>query len=150
MDATSEHLHRPDNPEVRHERSDVSVRSIFLFGVGLLIAAVVIHLLMWWLFDYFAARAERVDRPFPTSVVRGTTKSVPPEPHLQVVPRQDLQEMRATEDAVLNSYGWVDQQTRIVRIPVERAMQVLAERGLPVQPQSETPEGRQFQEPEKQ
>jgi cytochrome c oxidase cbb3-type subunit III len=46
-----------------------------------------------------------------------------------------LKEMRATEDAVLHSYGWVDQAAGIVRIPIERAMELLAERGLPARAQ---------------
>ncbi len=140
MDATSEPLNRHDNLEVGHERSDVSIRGILVFGVGLFIAAVVIHLLMWWLFNYFAARAEKSGRPLPALMARDATESVPPEPRLQVSPPHDLQEMRVAEEAILHNYGWVDQQTSTVRIPVERAMQILAERGLPVQLQTEDSE----------
>jgi hypothetical protein len=31
----------------------------------------------------------------------------------------------------LSSYGWVDREAGIVRIPIDRAMDLLAERGLP-------------------
>ena len=40
--------------------------------------------------------------------------------------------MRAREDAVLTTYGWVDRNTGVARIPIERAMDLLVERGLPV------------------
>jgi hypothetical protein len=141
MDVTSKHLNEPTNPDVRHERSDVSVSGIFIAGMGLLAAAVIIHLIIWWLFDHFVARAARSDRPLPALAARVTGESLPPEPRLQVSPSQDLREMHAAEDAILNSYGWEDQQVGVVRIPIDRALQVLAERGLPVQSQTESTEG---------
>ena len=141
MDATSEPLDGQHNPQVSHERSDVSISAILVFGLGLLVSAVVISLLIWWLFNSFAARAARSDRPLPTLATRATGEPVPPEPRLQVSPSQDLRKMRAAEDVILNNYSWADQQTGVVRIPIDRALQVLAERGLPVQPLTESPEG---------
>ena len=140
MDATSEPLDDQTNPDVKHERSDVSVFGIFVFGVGLLVAAVILHLVIWWLFDHFAARATRSDRPLPAMAARATGEPLPPEPRLQVSPSQDLREMHAAEDVILNNYGWEDQQAGVVRLPIDRALQVLAERGLPVLPQTEGPE----------
>jgi hypothetical protein len=52
-----------------------------------------------------------------------------------VTPQQDLKAMRSEEDVLLHSYGWLDQRAGIVRIPIERAMKLLAERGLPNQSQ---------------
>jgi len=52
-------------------------------------------------------------------------------PNLQVSPPQDLRKVLANERAILSSYGWIDQDLGVVRIPIERAMDVLAERGLP-------------------
>ena len=43
----------------------------------------------------------------------------------------DLKEFRAGEDAILNDYGWVDPEKGIVRIPVERALELVAKEGLP-------------------
>ena len=40
------------------------------------------------------------------------------------------------EEQTLNSYGWVDQQAGVVRIPIDRAMDLLAQRGLPTRPQA--------------
>ena len=57
-----------------------------------------------------------------------------PEPRLQVSPAQDLRDMRASEDAILDTYGWADQTADVVHIPVEQVMQILAQRGLPVDP----------------
>ena len=55
----------------------------------------------------------------------------PPEPRLQAAPVKDLATFRAEEDAVLNSYGVIDQANGIVRIPVERALELVAKEGLP-------------------
>ena len=49
----------------------------------------------------------------------------------------ELRQMRAAEEAVLNSYGWVDKDSGRVRIPIERAMEILAKKGLPARKQEE-------------
>jgi hypothetical protein len=54
-----------------------------------------------------------------------------PEPRLQYDDVKDVTDMRRMENEKLNNYGWADQQRGIVRIPIQRAMQILAERGLP-------------------
>jgi hypothetical protein len=63
-----------------------------------------------------------------------STRSGPPEPRLQVNPVQDLKALRAAEDQILASYGWVSQETNVARIPIDRAMELLVERGLPAPP----------------
>jgi len=136
MDATSKPLAEVHNPDVSHERSDVNVFGILMFGLALLVVAIIISLFVWWLFDHFAARAAQSGRPLPAEAARAAGGPVPPEPRLQVSPAQDLQAMRATEDAILNNYGWEDRQAGIVRLPIDRALQILADRGLPVQPQA--------------
>ena len=70
--------------------------------------------------------------PSPLSYTREPT----PEPRLLVVPGQELKAMRAEEDSMLNSYDWVDREKGIVRIPIQRAIDILAQRGLPSWPQS--------------
>jgi hypothetical protein len=56
---------------------------------------------------------------------------------LQVDAPNELRRMRAAEQAALNSYGWVDKEAGIVRIPVDRAMEILAKKGLPARKQEE-------------
>ena len=53
-----------------------------------------------------------------------------PEPRLQVDAPNELRQMRAAEEAALNSYGWVDKEAGVVKIPVDRAMEILAEERL--------------------
>ncbi len=55
-------------------------------------------------------------------------RQIPPEPRLQADPLGDLRALRAEEDALLHGYGWADRQAGTVRIPIERAIELLAER----------------------
>jgi hypothetical protein len=54
-----------------------------------------------------------------------------PEPHLQPHPLADRATYEARQRATLTQYAWVDRGAGIVRIPIGRAMQILAERGGP-------------------
>jgi hypothetical protein len=133
-------LHRPHatqpgraptaNPEVRHEESDIDFRAIVGFGAGLIVVAVLIHLITYVVFRYFDVReARRVTPQYPLAVAQ--ENRVPPEPRLQTDPRQDLADLRAKEDETLHSYGWVDRNAGIVRIPIDEAMKLTLARGLP-------------------
>ncbi|PYQ77132.1 MAG: hypothetical protein DMG01_15840, partial [Acidobacteria bacterium] len=50
---------RVDSPDVRHEESDVNIRAIFGFGIGLAVAGIVISFVVWLLFQHFEARESR-------------------------------------------------------------------------------------------
>ena len=56
----------------------------------------------------------------------------PPDPVLQVEPALDLLQMRRQDAEVLTTYGWTDRERGLVRVPIERAMELLLEKGLPV------------------
>jgi hypothetical protein len=60
---------------------------------------------------------------------------LPPEPRLQTQPKLDLQLTREEQQQLLNSYGWADQTTGKVRIPIDRAMDLVLQRGLPMRQQ---------------
>lgn len=120
-----------DQPAARHEESDVNVRGVLGFAAGLLVTAVLIQFMVWLLFVYFSGReAARVVPQYPLAA--GEQTRVPPEPRLQTNPREDLRALRAREDAVLNSYGWVDKSAGVVRIPIDEAIKLTVQRGLPV------------------
>jgi len=116
--------------KVHYETSDVSIAGIFRFGAGLLAVAVIVHLLIFALFRHFESReSARVPAEYP--LARSQEDRVPPEPRLQTDPRQDLSDLRAKEDEWLGSYGWVDRNAGVVRIPIDVAMKLTLDRGLP-------------------
>ena len=113
-----------------HETSDVNLRAIFGFLIALTVAAVVINVLVWLLFTYFGVREARQGTPDYPLASRQENR-LPPEPRLQTQPREDLRQLREHEDEQLTSYGWVDKNAGIVRIPIDQAMKMTAQRGLP-------------------
>ena len=127
MESTEQHT--TEQPASGYERTDLSARAIAAFAGILVITTVLALVLMAWLLGYFVRLEMRADPP--VSPLAETLPS-PPEPRLQADPGRDLEEMRATEDAVLHEYAWVDRREGIVRISITRAMELLAERGLPV------------------
>jgi hypothetical protein len=118
-----------NNPEVVHEESDVNVRAILGFGAGLLAVGVVIQLLMALLFSVYTKQAAQVPRAFPLSAEY--QQQPPPEPRLQAHPEEDMRQLRAQEDAILQGYGWIDKSSGVARIPIEEAMKIVVQRGLP-------------------
>jgi hypothetical protein len=114
-----------DNTEPQHEERDVRLRPLIISGIGLAILAGTALLAMVWLFDYLAGRqVPQADYP----ALRLEGERPPPEPRLQVAPQRDIGVMRAEEQAILQSYGWVDRQAGIVRIPIAHAIDLLADK----------------------
>ncbi|HWF83323.1 MAG TPA: hypothetical protein VG222_00660 [Vicinamibacterales bacterium] len=129
--ADTHSAHAPaENGAVHHETSDVNIRAIFAFGAALIVVAVAVHFIIWLMFLYFGAREARSEvRQFPLAA--SEENRLPPEPRLQTNPRQDLKDLRSGEDAILNSYSWVDKNAGVVRIPIGEAMKLTVQRGLP-------------------
>ncbi len=117
------------NESVAYERKDVNARAILWIGVVMIVAAVVIHTAVWWLFDAFDRREAQKGRP-PATLVQ-TQRPAVPEPRLQTDAPADLNAVRDAQKNELETYGWIDQQKGVVRIPVEQAMTILVQRGLP-------------------
>jgi len=124
------------NPEMRHEHADVNVWAIGKVAIALVLVTIASVFLMVGVFRYFEVRENAVQPPPPAVEFQG--RNLPPEPRLLQNEPQDLEEVRAAEDKALNGYGWVDRQHGIVRIPVDRAIDLLAQRGLPSRPQAST------------
>lgn len=123
-----------DNPSVRHETTDVNLRAVVGFGAGLIALTVAVYMMLWLLFSYFSAREARsTPREFPLAAEQ--QNRLPPAPRLQTDPRQDLRDLRVREGAELTTYGWIDKGAGVVRIPVEEAMRLTVERGLPARPE---------------
>jgi hypothetical protein len=118
---TANHVHH------EHERSDLKTASLLKVVVALVVTVVIIAAGVWWMYGYVRKQDEGRD-------VRRTLipppSPLPAEPRLQVDPAEDFVKFKQEQDQVLNSYGWVSRETGRVRIPVERAMDLVAERGV--------------------
>lgn len=120
----------------QHETRDANIRSLVKFGIGLFVLIVAAMIAMRFVFDYFKATQQLGPPASPFA----ETQAAPPAPRLQVRPVQDLKQLRQAEDERLNSYGWVDQKAGVARIPIDRAMDLLAQKGLPVREAAPTKE----------
>jgi hypothetical protein len=119
----------PKNPGVASEERDINARAVTRFGIALAAIVMVACFMLWFVFDQFATR-ETAKSSRPSSLIQQEGATQPPAPRLQANPPAELQQVREDEDAVLNTYGWVDPQHGVVRIPISRAMDLAAERGL--------------------
>jgi hypothetical protein len=113
----------------------VNIRGVLGFGIGLAVVAFVIHGLMLWMWNLEIARVDAANPPRLYPIAALQDERQPPEPRLQTDPKQDLLDLRAHEDQILNGYSWVDRNNNIVRIPVADAMRLTLQSGLPSRPQ---------------
>jgi hypothetical protein len=120
-----------ENPQVSWERKDIDVVQITGFGVGLLVAFLVGGVAMWGLFEYFKASEDKL-RPANAPAMMAEKPMMPPAPRLQAEPLVELTKMRSNEDMLLDSYGWVDSAKGTVHIPIDQAIDLVAQKGLPV------------------
>jgi hypothetical protein len=117
------------NHGVTNEERDINTRAIIRLGIALTAIVTVACFMLWFVFDQFAAREAARSAP-PSSLIQKEGATQPPAPRLQASPPAELKQVREDEDAILNTYGWVDPQHGVVRLPIARAMDLAAERGL--------------------
>ncbi len=123
----SEPVKGPEQPR-RYEPSEVSVKQLFGFAalvVGLVLVGVLGSVLV---FHVFKEHTPMGPPPSPFDDAR----ELPPDVRLQTAAPLDLKQYREEQNKILSEYGWVDPKAGIVRIPVERAMELLLQKGYPV------------------
>ena len=123
MNATTEQPHHD------HERKDVDVISLFTIVFILFLACAVIFLAVTGMMHYF--KLHEPSKTAGKANIPATRTAEFPPPRLEVKPGASLAKLRAAEDVDLNSYGWVDRNAGTVRIPIDRALQMILDRGLP-------------------
>jgi hypothetical protein len=127
----------PASEKRDHERKDVDVLSLLTIASLLFFSCMIIFLVVSGMMHYFklhepAKTAGQANLPV-------TSSEEFPKPRLQIKGAVDLAKLRAAEEANLDSYGWIDRSSGTVRIPIDRAMQLLLERGLPDVGAGQTP-----------
>jgi hypothetical protein len=99
------------------------------------ISAVVIHVGLGLMYGFLVERSrETGERQYPLAAPTDERR-LPLQPRLQQFPRSELYEFRLGEEALLHRYGWMNKNAGAVHIPVEDAMRILVERGLPARAQ---------------
>jgi hypothetical protein len=121
-----------------YETRDANTRGVLSFLLYLSLILLATFLISWGMFRHFAAQRAELQPSSPFSGLR----QLPASPQLQVNPRQDLLQFRAEQEKLLESYSWENRSAGTVRVPIERAMELLLQKGIPVagEPSAETPE----------
>ncbi len=119
----------PEGDRPGHETSDVRLKWILISGaIGIIFLAICLAGLVG-LFWGFESLYDRYFSPSPESLAHQMV--VYPQPFVLADPKE-LQLLHQSEQSVLSSYGWVDQKKGVVRIPVDRAMEIVEQQGLPM------------------
>jgi hypothetical protein len=111
-----------------YEQDDVDVRGIVRFGIGVGVAIVVATTILAIVLRVWMRQPLPLD--IQVSPARVTPAAVP-GPGLDAVPETNLQSMLQQENERLFTYGWINRDTGRARIPIDEAMRLLSERGLP-------------------
>ncbi len=109
-----------------HEERDADIRGAVGFAVALTATVIIVLFLMKWMLHTLTPPSTEMAAPVSTF---SPTRLIQTGPRLQVHGPQDLKNLRAREDAILHNYGWIDREKGIVRIPIERAMELLVQKG---------------------
>lgn len=119
-----------DHPggQAGYEPRDFNLRGLIVFGIVLVIVCVASAVAVLWVFRYLDARLVQSEAVVsPMALPAG---QLPPEPRLLTNEPANLAAYREAQRQQVATYGWVDKQAGVVRIPVERAKALILERGL--------------------
>jgi hypothetical protein len=111
-----------------YERDDVDVRAILWFAGGLLVALIIVQVVLFWMVRSWSGRPLSIQ---PQLAPSNATPVPVQGPGLDANPEAELDTLLGGEAERLSGYGWIDREGGVVRIPIERAMSLLVEEGLP-------------------
>ena len=117
-----------------YEHTDAAIGPVAKFLFWLFVAAIATHFGLAGVYKLMVDQgvtAEANERRYPLAATEETRQ--PPVPRLQQFPRNELYTFRNEERDRLESYGWESKAAGTVHIPIEEAMKLMVERGLPAQ-----------------
>ncbi len=135
--AKKAHAVEPRHHDIDFEHSELNARGAFLTGLGVIAGVWIITGLMFFFFSFLRHYKAEVSPPALPIAEHGNP--LPPKPRLQESPARDLKALRAREDWEMNHYYWIDKGKGRVAMPIDQAMQIIAQRGIPPQNTSPNP-----------
>lgn len=129
-----------------YEQKDISSAGVLYFLLGLAVAGLLVYFIVDGLYHFLDQRSAAEQAPVNPLVTNAPTdtRQIPrdypqdtfPNPKLEEDERGQLNGIRLTEEETLSTYDWIDKSAGTVRIPIDRAMDLIAQRGLPVRQQA--------------
>jgi hypothetical protein len=131
-----------------YEHEDLSPRGVIYFMIGLGVVVIVIYFIVFGMYRFLdtyekahqPAMSPMVTPQNDTRTITHADTQVFPQPRLEENERMQLRQIIEDEDRKLATYNWVDKDKGVVQIPIDRAMDLIVERGLPVRPESARPQ----------
>ena len=135
MTPTDPHPHHYSDAEmhneaVAHEATDINIRALVSFAIGLAVVVIVSAVLMALLWRGFESQAAGRDPQI--SPIAAPAGQKPAGPQLLTDEPGNLRKIRAEEAQKLDSYGWVDEKGGVAHVPIEDAKKLLVQHGVPV------------------
>ncbi|MBE7553545.1 MAG: hypothetical protein HS126_20945 [Anaerolineales bacterium] len=127
-----EHKPQPipeESLKLGYEVRDINLRNLVWLTVILIVVVGAIVGLVGLMYGFLDVSTAARSAPPPPLLEEA--QGLPPGPLLQRDPEQSMRRESNETDVLLNSYGWVDKEAGVVRIPIERAIELTLERGLP-------------------
>jgi len=118
-----------------HELTDAPIQPIVLMGGAVAIITALVFALSLGVFRFFSGHPAEA----PYNPMAAEAPTAPPLPRIEVAPAIEYQQLRAQEDQILSTYGWMDRKAGVTRIPIDRAIDLLLQRGFPVRKENPKP-----------
>jgi len=121
----------PTPPGAKYEHTDIDVNVGYKFGLWLTVSMLISIAIVTGAFKFFEGQekaANTLAQKYPLAVGR---QKQPPTPNLQNQPFKDIYTLRQDEAKKLSSYGWIDKEGGVARLPIDRAMDVMLQKGFP-------------------
>ena len=122
----------PTPPGAKYEHTDIDVSIAYKFALWLVVSMVLSVVIVWgtfWLFESKEKAASALAQKYPLAATMAP--KTPPLPNLQTQPFMDIYQLRHNENEKLTAYGWVDKEGGVTHIPIDRAMEVMLQKGFP-------------------
>jgi hypothetical protein len=122
----------PTPPGAKYEHTDIDVNVGYKFALWLAVAMIISVGIVYGAFFFFEGQAKSANtqaQKYP--LVDSHVFKNPPLPNLQKQPFKDVYHLRDEENKKLAGYGWVDKDGGVTHIPIDRAMEVMLQRGFP-------------------
>jgi hypothetical protein len=147
----SDEIRKPNheiNENTGYETQDLSAKGVIYFMVGLALVVVVIYFIVLGMYHFLDTYEKAHQTPMSpmatpqadTRIITHTDTQAFPEPRLEENERTQLRQFVEDQDRKLSTYNWVDKDKGTVQIPIERAMDLIVQHGLPVRPGSQQAE----------
>lgn len=144
------HFEQVSHHGVTYEPRDLGGRGIIVFLIVLVVSTAVLALIVWGYYHWHIGQIAQKPTATGAQVSEGAAKMEPkpterfPKPVLQPDDVADMDQLRAQEDQILNSYAIIDQKSGTARIPIDESMKLLVQKGLPVRPAQQPSTAAQF------